>query len=96
MVNLLNGATAMACFGAAVFFCRFWRESLDRLFVCLSVAFLIFAVNYAALGVLPLADDRRTYAFILRLIGFVAILIGIVLKDRELAEHFISDSPGRV
>ena len=96
MVNVLNGATAMACLGVAAFFGRFWRESLDRLFLCLSAAFVTFAVNYAVLGILPLADDRRAYAFILRLVGFVAILVGIVLKDRELAEHFVRDDRDRV
>lgn len=40
-------------------------------------------------GMLPLADERRAYAFVLRLVGFVMILIGVVLKDRELIEHTI-------
>lgn len=87
MANFLNGATAMACLGIGAFFVRFWRESGDRLFGCLTAAFWVFAVNYAVLGVLPLADERRAYAFALRLVGFVAILVGIVLKDRELIEH---------
>ena len=55
---------------SAPFFARFWRESADRLFVCLAAAFWIFAVNYAVLGMLPLADERRAYAFALRLVGF--------------------------
>ena len=62
----------------------------DRLFLCLAAGFWIFAINYAVLGVLPLADERRAYAFVLRLVGFVAILIGVVLKDRELVEHLRS------
>jgi hypothetical protein len=41
-------------------------------------------VNYAAVGLLAPADERIAYAFVLRLIGFVAILIGVLLKDREL------------
>jgi len=87
--NFLNGSTAMACFVAGLFFIRFWRESGDRLFFCLTAAFWIFAINYAALGVLPEADERRTYVFALRLVGFVAILIGILLKDRELSAHLM-------
>ncbi len=77
----------MACASIGVFFYRFWRESADRLFLCLSIAFGIFAINYAALGILPLADEHRVYAFALRLLGFGAILLGLALKDRELAFH---------
>jgi hypothetical protein len=92
LAALLNGATAMACLGIALFFCRFWRESNDRLFLCLSAAFVAFAVNYAVLGVLPIPDERRAYAFVIRLLAFVVIFVGVALKDRELAEHFIGDA----
>jgi uncharacterized protein (TIGR04206 family) len=85
--SFLNGATAMACLAIAAFFSRFWRESEDRLFLCLGIAFAVFAINYAVLGVLPFLDERRSYAFVLRLAGFVAMLLGLALKDRELAEH---------
>jgi hypothetical protein len=91
MASFLNGATAMACAAIGMFFFKFWRESTDRLFLCLSAAFAIFAVNYAALGLLPRADERLAYAFVLRLIGFVAILVGIAVKDRELIEHLRVD-----
>ena len=87
MASFFNGAAAMACLAAGLFFVRFWRESEDRLFVCLAAAFGTFAINYGMLGILPLADERRAYAFALRLIGFVAILVGILIKNRELALH---------
>ena len=87
MVALLNGAAAMACLAVGTFFLRFYRESEDRLFAFLAVGFWTFAINYAALALLPLADERRTYAFVLRLIGFLAVLMGFALKDRELADH---------
>ena len=89
---VLNGATAMACFAIGVFFARFWYESRERLFACLSAGFWIFAVNYAALGVLPALDERRAYVFGVRLLGFVAIIVGVALKDRELIEHLRHDS----
>jgi Family of unknown function (DUF5985) len=90
VVALLNGATAMACLGVALFFARFWGESADRLFFCLSAAFVAFAANYATLGLLSVSDERRGYAFIIRLLAFLVILVGLVLKDRERAEHFMS------
>lgn len=57
LVAVLNGATAIACLGIALFFCRFLRESNDRLFLCLCVAFVAFTLNYAVLGVLPIPDE---------------------------------------
>jgi uncharacterized protein (TIGR04206 family) len=87
MVAWLNGAAAMACLAVGTFFLRFYRESDDRLFAFLTTGFWIFAVNYSVLALLPLADERRTYAFVLRLCGFVAILLGVLAKNRELAEH---------
>ena len=91
MSTFLDGAVAMACLAIGTYFARFWRESGDRLFWCLAAACWIFAANYVALGVLPLADERRAYIFALRLVGFVAILIGVILKDQELAEHLKLD-----
>ena len=58
MASFLNGAAAMACIAVGTFFARFWRETGDRLFWCLAAAFWLFAVNYAAIGVLPLEDER--------------------------------------
>jgi hypothetical protein len=87
IASFLNGVSAMACVAVATFFVRFWRESEDRIFGCLALAFWIFAINYTLLGLLPDPDERRAYAFVLRLIGFVAILVGIVAKGREPTEH---------
>jgi hypothetical protein len=87
MASFLNGAAAMSCIAIGTYFARFWQHSGDRLFWCLAAAFWIFAVNYAAVGLLAPADERIAYAFVLRLVGFVAILIGVLLKDRELSDH---------
>ncbi|HEV3062202.1 MAG TPA: DUF5985 family protein [Vicinamibacterales bacterium] len=87
MASFLDGAVTMACLAIGAFFAKYWRDSLDRLFLCLAVAFGIFAINYAVLGLLPLADERLAFAFVLRLVGFVAILIGLLMKGRELAPY---------
>jgi hypothetical protein len=87
MVSALNGAAAMACFAVAVFFVRFWSESRERLFLALAAGFGVFAINYALLGVLPLRDEWRADAFGIRLLGFIVIMVGVLLKDRELVDH---------
>ena len=83
----LNGAAAMAFAAIGLFFARFWHESRDRLFVCLTGGFWILAANYAILAALPTADARLAFAFLLRFLGLVAILAGICLKDREFVEE---------
>ncbi len=93
MAGFLNGAAAMSCVAVGTYFARFWRETGDRLFWCLAAAFWLFAINYAAIGLLPVEDERGAYAFALRLVGFAAILVGVLLKDRELADHLTSDAP---
>jgi len=81
MLTFLNGVVAMGCFVAGLFFLKFWRSSRDRLFLTFGVAFWIFCVNYGVLGLAAFADEQRPYVFLLRLVGFVAILWGVVEKN---------------
>ena len=82
MTSVLNGATAMGGFVAGLLFLRFWRETRDSLFLMFSLAFWIFAVDYGLLGLVPFADESRQYVFLLRLVGFLVLLYGIVMKNR--------------
>jgi hypothetical protein len=82
MASFLNGGATMACLAIALFFLRFWCESRDRLFVWLASGFLAFAINYGVLGAVPSADERQAYLIALRLVGFVAVIVGVVLKNR--------------
>lgn len=88
---VLNGATGMACVAVAVFFARFWNESRDRLFLGLNGGFGLLGVNYGLLALLVAADERRAYAFCLRLIGLLLILISILLKDHEYVDPLLMD-----
>jgi hypothetical protein len=85
-VAVLYGAAAMACMAIAVFFVRFWNDSRDRLFLCLAAGFWMLAANYGLLGLLPTTDARRPVAYLIRLLGLMTILIGILVKNRELTE----------
>ncbi len=67
---------------AAGFFLRFWRETGDRLFAAFAAAFALFALNQAAF-VLWGEDEAVTGLYLVRLLGFVLILIGILDKNRR-------------
>jgi hypothetical protein len=80
--QFIHGATMFANVLVALYFLRFWFESQDRLFAIFSLSFLIFAVNRVLLSILDVEDEARTFVYVLRLIGFLLIIIGIVDKNR--------------
>jgi hypothetical protein len=81
-VTFVRGATAMGCAVAALFFLRFWRTSLDRLFLWFAIAFVLLACSYTALALLTAATDWRGAVFGIRLVAFCVILFGIFEKNR--------------
>ena len=85
MINVpfIQGATAMGCAIAAMFFLRFWQQSRDRLFLRFSTAFLLLALSYTLLATIALADEWRPYIFAVRLLAFVVIIYGIFEKNRR-------------
>ena len=81
--QLILGANVMAAVVAAVFFLRFWRRTRDRLFAIFAIAFLLLALNWLLLAVIPRADEQRdALLYTVRLLAFVAIIVGIVDKNR--------------
>ncbi|MCC7010298.1 MAG: hypothetical protein IT184_15935 [Acidobacteria bacterium] len=81
LVTFLRGAVAMSCIVAALLFFRFWRTTVDRLFLWFALAFVFLAASYTAQGTMPLATDWRVYVFGVRLAGFCLMLFGIYEKN---------------
>jgi len=81
MIQMLWGATAMACVVIALFFARFYQRSRDGLFVAFAVGFALLAVNWVGLALMQAQSESRTYFFIVRLAAFLVILGGIVHKN---------------
>jgi len=79
------GVLAMASLSAALFFLRFWRESRERLFAFFALAFALLAANWAGLAIInhPTDEVRQEYGYIVRLVAFVILLIGIFDKNRR-------------
>lgn len=80
-VEFLLGAAAMGSFTVALFFLRFWRQSLDRLFLIFAVAFAAFGLNRLLLFLIPSSNEATTYVYALRLAGFVLIIVAILDKN---------------
>jgi hypothetical protein len=81
--TFLHGAAAMNSVIIALFFLRFWRHSLDRLFLFFGLAFGMLAIDRAALALVPSATEWRQYVYLVRLLAFTVIICGIVDKNRR-------------
>lgn len=78
--SFLMGVIAMACWVAAMFFLRFWRETRDRLFAIFAASFTLLGLTRLAL-VFVRAEDND-YVYWVRLAAFVLILVAIIDKNR--------------
>lgn len=81
MIQFLEGAVTMCYIIAAVHFLRFWHKTSDRLFLSFASAFVLFALNQFIVSSLWAADERNSYAYILRILGFLLILFAILEKN---------------
>ena len=81
MIEFLAGALTLAYVIAAVYFVHFWQRTADRLFLAFAAAFTLLAVNQLAVFLLGVDDERYNYAYILRVFGFMLILLAILDKN---------------
>ena len=79
----LFGVLTAAALTAALIFLRFWKLTRDRLFVFFAAAFVSLALNWLALAMTDPSSEDRYYVFLLRLVAFGFILVGIVDKNRR-------------
>jgi hypothetical protein len=81
--QLFWAALATCAWVAGLFFLRFWRDSRDRLFLFFCFAFWVLALHWLGLFVVRPGEESRHYLYVLRLVAFVLIAVGIVDKNRR-------------
>ena len=81
LVDFLSGAVTLGFFVAGAFFLKFWRRTGDRLFLAFAAAFVLLALNQILAAFLGASDELTPYTYILRVLGFVLILLAIVDKN---------------
>lgn len=84
MRQVLSGMIAAAAAVAALYFLKFWRESVDRLFALFAGAFALMAVNAIALGLTNPDSEFRVALYLVRLAAFLLILVAIIDKNRKI------------
>lgn len=82
MHTLLLGTIAMASLVAALFFVRFWRDTRDRFFLLFAAAFLVEALNRAALGLTHVRQEHEPLFYLVRLLAYGLIIVAIINKNR--------------
>jgi hypothetical protein len=80
MIAFVSGLTAMGFATAGLFFLRFWSRTRDVFFALFAAAFWLFALNAGMVAILGL-DEEKTFAYLLRLIGFGLIIAAVFSKN---------------
>lgn len=78
----LLGIVVLASAAIGLFFYRFWRRTHDRLFVYFALAFWLLAANWAAQAFVPRDESYYVLIYLMRLLAFAVIIVGIVGKNR--------------
>jgi len=84
VVAFLGGAVALGYLVAGVFFLKFWRKTRDRLFLAFGIAFGLLSVNQILAMAIDAGDENVVYAYLLRVLGFVLILVAIADKNMSV------------
>jgi hypothetical protein len=81
VVTFLAGAVTLGYLVAGAFFLRFWRKTRDRLFLAFGVAFGLLSVNQVLAIAIDAGDENVVYAYLLRVLGFLLILVAVADKN---------------
>jgi hypothetical protein len=80
----LSGAFMMSLLVAGTIFLRTWRDSRDPLFFHFAIAFWLMAIERVPLALFHKMKEPGSLIYLLRLAGFLFILVGIFRKNRQL------------
>ena len=83
LVAMMFGMIAMGCFVASLFFVRFWRTTREPLFAWFAAAFAVLGVQRVGGIVSSAWVEDSTWLYVLRLAGFLLIIVGIVAANRR-------------
>lgn len=82
MYQFISGALMILAFTAALFFWRSWQRSADRFFLIFAMAFVLLGIERLILGVLNLPEAPNISIYMIRLVGFLLIILAIIDKNR--------------
>ena len=80
-IHFISGLLVAGYAVAALFFLRFWRAARDSLFAWFAAAFALLALQRVALVSAASLPFEIHWYYLLRLLAFVFIIIGIAGKN---------------
>ena len=80
--DFISGAITMGFLIAGLFFLRFWKRTLDGLFIAFALAFWLLGLAQALLPFGNILVEERSWLYLLRLAAFVIIIVAIWRKNR--------------
>lgn len=83
LYEFLSGMLVAGFALAALFFLRFWRRTGDPLFLSFAGAFLLLGIGQTLLVLIDLAEEDRSWIYLVRLAAFMLILAAIYGKNRS-------------
>jgi uncharacterized membrane protein HdeD (DUF308 family) len=82
-IAFFGGMIAMGYALAGLFFLRFWRRTRDGLFLVFALAFWLMGANQALVSFTAGEEENRGELYLMRLLAFVLIVIGVLRKNVE-------------
>lgn len=83
MDQFLYGAVVMGFVVASLLFLSYWRRTRQRLFLTFAASFLLLGINYLSLAVTQIPVEERSPLFLVRLLAFALIIVGIAQSNRR-------------
>ncbi|HLG87649.1 MAG TPA: DUF5985 family protein [Alphaproteobacteria bacterium] len=69
---------------ASLFFLKFWKRSREQLFLLLAPAFILLAINQAALTLAEIPrEEEKSWLYLIRLAAFSLIAGAIIRKNLQ-------------
>lgn len=82
MDQFLYGAIVMGFAVATVLFLSYWRRTRQSLFLSFAASFFLLGINYLSLAVTEIPVEERSPLFLVRLLAFALLIVGIVQSNR--------------
>ncbi|HEY9398151.1 MAG TPA: DUF5985 family protein [Burkholderiales bacterium] len=79
-LEFMHGGITILFILAGLFFFRFWRDTLDRLFLLFALSFWLQALTRMGLEIVG-GQEERAYLYLLRLLAFLLIVAAIAMKN---------------
>jgi hypothetical protein len=84
--QFVSGAIMMIYVINSLFFLRFWKRTNERLFAYFSFSFALLGLERFVLAHFILPNESQPVIYLIRLLAFILIGVGILDKNRSMTQ----------